>query len=222
MVGWAMRGGAVVAGSPEASPPADNLGEGGPRSGAHFRCAPVRSRGFAPPLLWARGTPQWRSLPLRSSSLTGLCASIALGGGDPAVALTSAALQFAHGLRPSIALGGGTPQWRSLPLRSSSLTGLCASIALGGGDPAVALTSAALQFAHGLRPMKKDRSKISYVRAQRNFASVLFRTAHCLRGHYLTTTNFYQLVFCINIWNLLLFRYFSPDSVRFRRVRFRV
>ncbi len=170
MVGWAMRGGAVVAGSPEASPPADNLGEGGPRSGAHFRCAPVRSRGFAPPLLWA----------------------------------------------------GGTPQWRSLPLRSSSLTGLCASIALGGGDPAVALTSAALQFAHGLRPMKKDRSKISYVRAQRNFASVLFRTAHCLRGHYLTTTNFYQLVFCINIWNLLLFRYFSPDRVRFRRVRFRV
>ncbi len=166
------------------------------------------------------------------------------------MALTSAALQFAHGALRLHCFGrGGTPQWRSLPLRSSSLTGLCASIALGGGgprsgahfrcapvrsrgfappllwaggDPAVALTSAALQFAHGLRPMKKDRSKISYVRAQRNFASVLFRTAHCLRGHYLTTTNFYQLVFCINIWNLLLFRYFSPDRVRFRRVRFRV
>ncbi len=169
------------------------------------------------------GTPQWRSLPLRSSSLTGLCASIALGGGDPAVALTSAALQFAHGALRLHCFERGGPRsgahFRCAPVRSR---GFAPPLLWARGDPAVALTSAALQFAHGLRPMKKDRSKISYVRAQRNFASVLFRTAHCLRGHYLTTTNFYQLVFCINIWNLLLFRYFSPDSVRFRRVRFRV
>ncbi len=173
------------------------FGRGGPRSGAHFRCAPVRSRGFAPPLLWA--------------------------GGDPAVALTSAALQFAHGALRLHCFERGGPRsgahFRCAPVRSR---GFAPPLLWARGDPAVALTSAALQFAHGLRPMKKDRSKISYVRAQRNFASVLFRTAHCLRGHYLTTTNFYQLVFCINIWNLLLFRYFSPDSVRFRRVRFRV
>jgi len=73
----------------------------------------------------------------------------------------------------------GSPQWRSPPLCSGSLT--------------------------GLRPMKKYRTKISYVRAQRNFGSVLFRTAHCLRGHYLITINFYQLVFCINIWLFVQF-----------------
>ncbi len=84
MVGWAMRGGAVVAGSPEASPPADNLGEGGPRSGAHFRCAPVRSRGFAPPLLWAGGGPRsgahFRCAPVRSR---GFAPPLLWAGGGP-------------------------------------------------------------------------------------------------------------------------------------------
>lgn len=77
-----------------------------------------------------------------------------------------------------LSLGAG-PQCRSLALRSSSLT--------------------------GFRPMKKDRTKISYVRAQRNFSSVLFRTAHCLRGHYLILTNYYQLFFWLNIWIFVQF-----------------
>ncbi len=54
-------------------------------------------------------------------------------------------------------------------------------------SPQCPLDSAAPHLAHGLRPMEKDKWKIPYVQAQRNFPSAFFRTAHCLRGYYTTS-----------------------------------
>jgi hypothetical protein len=57
-------------------------------------------------------------------------------------------------------------------------------VAFSSLQPQRPLTSAALQLAHGLRPMEKAKQKAAYVPAQRSFLFVFFRTAHCLPGHY--------------------------------------
>ena len=49
---------------------------------------------------------------------------------------------------------------------------------------AAKIKSGDLVIGHGLRPMKKDMEESAYVRAQRRFFHVFFRTAHCQRERY--------------------------------------
>lgn len=69
----------------------------------------------------------------------------------------------------------------------SALKGPEGAALLGGlDDPgaAVTLDSASLHLAHGLRPIKKVKSKFAYVQAQHKFAFTLFCTAHCQRVNF--------------------------------------
>ncbi len=55
---------------------------------------------------------------------------------------------------------------------------------MGGIYPAMQLDSASLHLAHGLRPMETSANIVAYVRAQRNYANLCLRMAHCLRAVY--------------------------------------
>ena len=81
-----------------------------------------------------------------------------------------------------------------------------------GVESAVELGKPQASLAHRLRPMKQETEKFSYVRAQRKFFCLLFRTAHCFREHCIIL----YMVCLIGDMDFLHFHFIMKSNMRRR------